>query len=343
MVGTERPVVVSAPAPRTLDLIFTPDDVAQLRTRYEVWEVEGGVVLDLPQERLAAVRYVIGQPPLDESSLATMTKLRAIFNVEGNFVDNMPYARCFERGIHILTTSAVFAQPVAELGLGLALALARDLVEADLAFRAGRERWGLESNKQAKLLAGAEIGIIGFGDLGRALHRLLVGFRAKIRAFDPWLPENVIAEYGVEPTDLYSLLRMSDVLFVTASVTDNNHRFLDADAFAAMRPGASFILLSRADVVDFPALLAAVNRGHIKAASDVFPEEPPPSDDPVRHAAHFLRSAHRAGAVDAAFKEMGRMVLDDMALLDRGLPPVCCKRAQRETVSRIRSRPVEQS
>jgi phosphoglycerate dehydrogenase-like enzyme len=65
-----------------------------------------------------------------------------------------------------------------------------------------------------------------------------------------------------------------------------------------------------------------------------------PPDHPVRRLPGFLRSAHRAGAIDLAFRRMGDMVLEDMALLDRGLPPVRCKRAERETVARLRSRPV---
>lgn len=107
-----------------------------------------------------------------------------------------------------------------------------------------------------------------------------------------------------------------------------------------MRPGAAFILLSRAGVVDFDALIAAVESGHIRAASDVFPEEPLPLGHPVRRLPGFLRSAHRAGALDIAFKRMGEMVLEDMELMDRSLPPMRCKRAERETVARMRSKPV---
>ena len=104
--------------------------------------------------------------------------------------------------------------------------------------------------------------------------------------------------------------------------------------------GAAFVLLSRAAVVDFEALVDAVARGHIVAASDVFPEEPLAADHRVRRLPGFLRSAHRAGALEVAFKRMGDMVLEDMALMDRGLPPVRCKRAERETVARMRSKPV---
>jgi phosphoglycerate dehydrogenase-like enzyme len=86
--------------------------------------------------------------------------------------------------------------------------------------------------------------------------------------------------------------------------------------------------------------MAAVERGHIQAASDVFPQEPLGLDHPVRRLPGFIRSAHRAGALDVVFKRMGDMVLEDMALMDRGLPPIRCKRAERETVRRMRSRPV---
>jgi phosphoglycerate dehydrogenase-like enzyme len=252
----------------------------------------------------------------------------------------MPYEILFQRGIHVVTTGLVFAQPVAEMGLAMALNLARGIVDADLDFREGRELWGGDGNASARVITGSEIGIIGFGDLGKALNRVLGGFRANIKVFDPWLPPSVLLENGVQPAGLEELLATSDFVFVVASVTSENQRFLGAEAFASMKPGAAFILLSRAEVVDFEALLDAVARGHIVAASDVFPQEPLPADHRVRKMTGFLRSAHRAGALASAFRQMGEMVLEDMDLMDRGLPPLRCKRAERETVARMRSKPV---
>jgi phosphoglycerate dehydrogenase-like enzyme len=335
-----KPLAISAPFPRTLDLIFTPEARARLHAAYEILEADPGRIADLAPRDLARARYIIGQPPLSPATLAAMPALRCIFNVESNLLDNMPYDELFARGIHTVTTGAVFAEPVAELGLGLALDLARGITDADLAFREGRELWGGDGNTQARLLSGSEIGLIGFGDLGRALARLLAGFRPRLSAFDPWLPPSILREQGVEPASLDTVLSTSDTIFVVASVTSENQGFLGAPAFARMRPGAAFILLSRAAVVDFPALIEAVRSGRIRAATDVFPEEPPAADDPVRTLPGLLRSAHRAGALDAAFKRMGDMVLEDMDLLDRGLPPLRCKRAERETVSRMRSKPV---
>ncbi len=338
-----KPLVISAPDPRSIDLIFTDEKKAELFDRYAIHEVEPEQVNQLDKEQLQNARYILGQPPLSLKTLQTMKHLKCIFNVESNLLNNMPYDYVFENGIHVVTTGAVFAEPVAELGLAMALSLARNVVDADVAFQAGDELWGFESNQSATLLSGSNIGIIGFGDLGRALAKLLAGFRAEIRVYDPWLPESLLKEQGVIPVSMHEVLTTSNTLFVVASVTSENQHFLNADAFASMQRGSSFILLSRAEVVDFDALMAAVESGHLTAASDVFPDEPLATNHPVRKLKGFIRSAHRAGALDAAFKRMGEMVLEDMDLIDRNLPPLRCKRAERETVSRMRSKPVTQN
>ena len=337
------PVVISAPDPRTLDLIFTSDALATLRSKHRIVETTPAGVATLPVELLAEARYIVGQPPISAETLGQLKSLRCVFNVETNLINNMPYDVLFQRGIHVVTTGAVFAEPVAEMGLALALDLARGVVDADLAFRQGKELWGGDGNQSARLISGSDIGIVGFGDLGKALNRVLSGFRARIRVFDPWQPPSILVESGVQPASLEDVLSQSDFVFVVAAVTSENEGFLGAEAFAKMRPGAAFILLSRAGVVDFPALMGAVRSGYIVAASDVFPEEPLAKDHPVRSLPGFLRSAHRAGALDSAFKKMGDMVLEDMDLMDRGLPPMRCKRAERETVSRMRSMPVSKN
>jgi phosphoglycerate dehydrogenase-like enzyme len=340
MTETDRPLAISAPDPRTLDLIFTNEALARLRSKYEIVEADPENIAGLGDAVLGRARYIIGQPPLSHETLDRMPQLRCILNVESNLMNNMPYDVLFQRGIHVVTTGQVFAEPVAEIGLGFALSIARGIVDADVDFREGNELWGGDGNVGARQISGSDIGIVGFGDLGKALNRVLSGFRANIKVFDPWMPRSILEDHGVKPASLEEVLTTSDFVFVVAAVTSENKGFLGADVFASMRKGAAFILLSRADVVDFDALMAAVASGHIVAASDVYPQEPLAKDHPVRKLKGFLRSAHRAGALDSAFKKMGDMVLEDMDLMDRGLPPMRCKRAERETVSRMRSKPV---
>lgn len=340
MTRIEKPLVVSAPHPRSLDLVFSDEARARLFDTYEVIECDPGDVAERCGGRIADVRYVIGQPPISAAMLERMHSLRCVFNVESNLVANMPYERLFARGIHTVTTGLVFAEPVAEMGIAMALALGREVISADRAFRAGTELWGRHGNQTARQLVGAEVGIIGFGDLGKAVNRMLSGFRVTVRACDPWLPPSILQEHSAIPASLPDVLRHSDFVFVTASVTTENKGFLSAADFAAMRDGASFILLSRADVVDFDDLMAAAHEGRIRVASDVYPEEPLPGDHPVRAIPDFLLSAHRAGGLPAALRRMGDMVLEDMELIDRGLPPMRCKRAERETAIRMRSKGV---
>ena len=338
-----RPLVFCIPEPRTLELIFTVAGLRSLRENFRLVEDDGDAGLTLLEQHIAEIDFIIGQPPLSSSLLAKAKRLRAILNVESNFLDNMDYEQCFSRGIHVLSTGKVFAQPVAEIGLGLALALERNIVGADRDFRAGHEVWGGDSNVTARLLSGGNVGFVGFGDLGRALNKLLVPFRANVRAYDPWLPPSALIEAGVASATLDEVLTSSDVIFVVAGVTTENGGFLGAEAFAKMRRGTSFVLLSRAGVVDFDALMAAVSSGHIRAASDVYPEEPLALNHPVRKLENFILSAHRAGALDSAFKDMGRMVLEDLNLMSRGLPPSAMRRAERETVQRFRSKPVDKN
>lgn len=335
-----RPLILSCPLPRSLPLIFSVERLAEVRRRYRLVETTDEALPGLPDAVLAEARYIIGQPPLDLRLLERLASLRCIFNVESNLLANMPYDEVFRRGIHVVTTGAVFAQPVAEIGLGFALSLLRNIHGADADFRAGRELWGGDGNGAARLLSGADVGIIGFGDLGRAVAGVLAGFKPRLRVYDPWLPASRLHDAGAQGCSLTEVLAGSDVVFCTAAVTSENRGFLGPEAFASMRRGALFLLLSRADVVDFAALMAAVASGHILAATDVFPQEPLSATHPVRSIPGFLLSAHRAGALDSAFRRMGEMVLEDLALLDRDLPPMVCKRAERETVARFRSKPV---
>jgi len=119
-----RPVVVSVPEPRTLGLIFMAEDEARLRRVYRVIEGLGPSVAEVLEVNIADASFIIGQPPLSKELLQRAKKLRAIFNVETNFLDNMDYNHCFTHGIHVLTTGRVFAAPVAEIGLGMAVSLA---------------------------------------------------------------------------------------------------------------------------------------------------------------------------------------------------------------------------
>ena len=164
-----------------------------------------------------------------------------------------------------------------------------------------------------------------------------------MRVHDPWLPELVIRAADAEPSGLDELLAASRVVFVFAAATSDNQGFLGERELRLIPPGGVLLLMSRAGVVDFDALVRVVAEGRIRAAADVFPEEPLAPDHPARGLDGMLLSPHRAGGMPEAFLEIGRLAVADLELILRGLPPVACKRAEAETVGRMRSRPVERS
>ncbi|HEV7761590.1 MAG TPA: hydroxyacid dehydrogenase, partial [Acidimicrobiales bacterium] len=333
----ERPVVILDPAPRTLEEMFTADDLARLTTRYEC------VPADRLDEALPRALAVIGQPPLPAERLARATQLRAVVNVEGNFGPNVDYGYCLSHNIHVLNVGPAFATAVAEMALGLALDLARGITREDRHFRAGAERYLAEATADSILLSGARVGLIGFGNLGRALRPLLEPFRCEVSVYDPWLPDGEIRAHGCRPAPLDDVLGGSDVVFVLAGVTDENQGFLDRSRLERLRPGSRLVVISRAAVVDFDALVDLLVEGRFAAAVDVWPVEPLPADHPARRLAgldHVVLSPHRAGGIPQALATIGALVLDDLDLVARGLPPVRLQRATWETSSRMRSLPV---
>ncbi len=120
MQNSKKPLVISAPDPRSIDLIFTDAQRAVLFDRYTLLEVDPEEVDNVDADTLAEARYILGQPPLSLETLRQMSSLKCIFNVESNLLNNMPYDYLFQTGVHVVTTGAVFAEPVAELGLAMA-------------------------------------------------------------------------------------------------------------------------------------------------------------------------------------------------------------------------------
>jgi phosphoglycerate dehydrogenase-like enzyme len=338
-----RPLILVDPLPRKLDLICDGATRARLEALGELVISEDRPMPDDEVERLLPnASIVIGQTAMPRARLERAPKLKAIFNVETNFLPNIDYHACQERSVWVLSPTSAFATVVAESSLAMAIDLARGITAGDRAFRAGRETYGHASNEDSFQFTGAPVGLIGFGDLGRTLRALLVPFRNPVTVYDPWLPDELIQSHGCRPATLDDVLSTSKVVFVFASVTTANQGFLGRREFELLQPGAVFLLMSRAAVVDFPELVRQASSGRIKVATDVFPVEPVPRDDALRTqlGENLLLSAHRTGGMIEALQQIGRMTVADAELILRGLPPQLCRRADPAIASQLRSMPV---
>jgi phosphoglycerate dehydrogenase-like enzyme len=336
------PTILVDPLPRTLDLICDPPTRARLEALGDLVVHDWGRMPDeLVEAHLGETVAIVGQTALDAGRIARAPRLRAVVNVEGNFLRNVDYEACFARGIHVLVASPAFAGVVAETALGMAIDLVRGISAADRAMRAGTEAYELAGNAGCFTLAGADVGVVGLGDLGRELVRLLAPFGCRVRVYDPWVPELVVRRAGAEPVDLPELLRASRVVFVFAAPTTENEAMLGRAELELLPSGAALLLMSRAAVVDVDALVELAAAGRLRAAIDVWPQEPVPADHAARSVEGLLLSAHRAGGMPEAFRLIGELAVTDLELVLAGLPPSVCKRAERETVGRLRSRPVD--
>ncbi|MDR1283845.1 MAG: hydroxyacid dehydrogenase [Opitutaceae bacterium] len=342
--SSPSPLILLDPHPRPLDLIFDAATKARLESLGEViWHDGSAPATDAHIDRwLPEATILIGQPALPKARLDRAPKLKAVFNVESNFLPNVDYVECHRRGIPVLSTGPVFARPVAEMALGLALASARRIHEADAAIRSGTETlYGEGDNSDSFLLSGKTLALVGFGNLGRALLPLIKPFGGEILVCDPWIHPAVLRESGVTPATPGECFERARVVFLLAATTTENAGGIDKRFFQKMPKDSIVVLASRAGIVNFDDLLDAAASGRIRAAIDVWPDEPIAKNHRARTTPNTLLQAHRAGNIPEIWPWMGQLVVDDIEQILRGLPPQRCQRAQGETVSKIRSKPVD--
>ncbi|MFA3918815.1 NAD(P)-dependent oxidoreductase [Ruegeria hyattellae] len=327
------------PFPRNEAMVYTPYCAAALADMGRVVAHWGSRAPDdLVEAHLAVMTILIGQTAMPKERLDRAPNLRAILNVKANWEDNIDYSECHARGIQVLSAAPAMAPAVAEFCLAQAITLLRELHLADPLFRAGREAYGVAGNGSAKCLYGAEVAMIGYGNLGRALAPLLRPFGVRLMVHDPWLSDGFLRSEGLEPVSLETALSGSDVLFLLAGVTSDNEGFLGRPLLETIRDDATVVLASRAGIVEFNDFLALAGAGAFRAAVDVYPEEPVPDDSQIRTTPNVLFSAHLAGGLHASYARIREMMLDDIGQILKGLPPLRMQKADPKLAAKMRSR-----
>jgi len=331
-----KPKIVLDPHPRKMEWIFRNEDYARLESLTEILWARND---PLPVEQFRAIASdasVVVTVRWRFGSLSELPSLRAIFEVGGSPIpkQDLDYDACFRRGIRVMSCAPLFGPAVAEMALGLALCSARGILRADGLMRSGQEKFSRAANVEAFTLYGKKVGMIGFGGLAQSLKALLDPFRCEYLVYDPWLPSSYLTRLKVQPVDLDTVLAESKLIFILAVPTPENKGLLDRKKLELIRPDAVFLLMSRAHLVDFDALVEMVNEGRFRAAIDVYPKEPPPSDHPVRKCANAILTPHLAGHVPEDFLNMGTMLVNDVEAILNGLPPRELKSAEPEIVKR---------
>jgi phosphoglycerate dehydrogenase-like enzyme len=307
---------------RGMEELFSPEDTARLSDRVTLlWgRNEKAGAADLAAALPDIDVLISAQPEIDAATLAAAPKLKAVVEVSGTFPATIDYAACAARGVEVLSCAPGFRQSVAEMCLAMMLAGARGLVAEHEAFRRGTEHWLADNTATDFTLYGQTVGFVGYGSIARETHRLLRPFGPRVMGFDPWIDAEVAVREGIDLLPLDEVLRRSRCLIVAATPTRENRGMIGRRELELMPPGALLVLISRAHLVDFDALLERAAAGHLRAAIDVFPAEPVGAADPLRALDNVILSPHRAAAVPGGRHLIGRMILDDLAALAEGRP-----------------------
>ncbi|MBQ7454901.1 MAG: hydroxyacid dehydrogenase [Clostridia bacterium] len=270
----------------------------------------------LSRRAAEADALVIANTPLPASVIAVCPHLRYI-DVAFTGVDHIDLEACRQRGIPVSNAAGYSDLAVAELTVCMAISLLRRLPECDGAVRALSTSAGLRGGE----IAGKTVGIIGLGRIGLRVARLMQAFGAAVVANSPHEKREAL-ERGIRYLPLEELLALSDIVTLHAPNNASTRGMMGAAQFAQMKTGALFINCARGALVDQQALADALNSGHLAgAAVDVYPAEPPLSeDDPLLHAKNCILTPHIGFDTREAMLRRAETVFDNLNAWLDGAP-----------------------
>ncbi|HVX30579.1 MAG TPA: D-glycerate dehydrogenase, partial [Nitrolancea sp.] len=215
--------------------------------------------------------------PIDAELLEQLPSVRVVSNFAVGF-DNIDVPACTARGVAVCTTPDVLTDTTADFAFALLLASARRVVEAADSVPRGEWKTWEPMGFMGQDVAGATIGVIGFGRIGVAMAKRARGFGMRILYTDAIERPEAERELGAERVDLEALLTSSDFVSLHVPLTPETKRLIGAEQLAMMKPNAVLVNTSRGPVVDNDALADALEAGTIwGAALDVTDPEPLPA------------------------------------------------------------------
>lgn len=237
--------------------------------------------------------------------LEQLSDLRIVAQT-GNHAYHIDLAAAAERGVIVAKASGGFSRGAAELAIGLAIALMRQIPAADGAVKRGEWRTPLTPVLHAKTL-----GIIGLGHVGRHVAKIAKAFEMRVLAWSPRLTDKAAQDADVERRELDDLLRESDVVSIHATLAPESRGLLDARRIELMKPTAYLINTARGPILDEPALVAALAEGRIAgAALDVFDNEPLRGGHALTKLPNVILTPHLGWPTDEAYEHFANAAAD---------------------------------
>jgi D-3-phosphoglycerate dehydrogenase len=272
----------------------------EFRSRLEAEGVE--IVTPVVRERLNEVELlplvetidgaICGDDQYTERVFNAAPRLRVI-SKWGTGINSIDTVAAAKAGVRVFNTPDAFTDPVADTILGYILSFARRLPEMDRDIRQGF--W---KKLEATALRGSTLGVVGVGNIGKAVVRRAQAFGMIILGYDPVpVSSSFIEETGIKLVSLHTLLEKSDFVTLQCDLNASSFHLIGVAELQKMKSSAYIINTSRGPVIDEPALVEALREHRIAgAALDVFEVEPLPDDSPLRSLENCLLAPHNANS-----------------------------------------------
>ncbi|MEW6671334.1 MAG: hydroxyacid dehydrogenase [Thermodesulfobacteriota bacterium] len=255
-------------------------------------------------EREQVDALIVRMGTITKDVISASRKLRVITK-HGVGVNTIDVAAATALGIPVMITPAANALAVAEHAVALILSLLRDVPNLDRGIRQGL--WPKATTKGSEL-SGKQVGIVGFGNIGRALLALLKPFKVNMLIYDPYisLPEHTDCLSARQVDRLETLLAEVDILSLHCPLTTETENMIGRDELRLMKPTAYLINTARGGIVDEAALTEALQNHTIGGAGlDTFSSEPPAKDHPLWLLPNVVFTPHIGGQTKESFQRMG--------------------------------------
>jgi phosphogluconate 2-dehydrogenase len=305
-----------------------PDLLERIRASHATTVADPRRADELPRFRAALndAEGLIGSSfQLDAEELARAPRLRVISSISVG-VDNYDLAYLKRRGITLCHTPGVLTETTADTLFALIIAASRRLVELSNHVREGRWTRNIGEDLFGWDVHHKALGVLGFGRIGQALaRRAALGFGMSVTFHDPFdvpVPPELAGRARRAPFD--EVLQGADIVALTLPLTDETNGLIGAREFALMKAGAIFVNGSRGAIVQEPALLDALDSGHLRAAAlDVFATEPLPLDSRLRTHPKVTPLPHIGSATHETRRAMAELATENLLQALAGRTPPC--------------------
>lgn len=293
------------------------DGMALLEGKAEIVITNDGDSDRILDSLIDADAYILRIGKIDRKAIERCEKLKVITR-PGVGYDSVDVQAATERGIPVVLCPAANARAVAEHTVALLLACAKNIVESVNETKAGN--FGIRNRYAAVDIVDKMLVVLGFGNIGRQVAKLCAALDMKVGVFDPFVKRETAEEMGyVYFENMLDALAAADFVSLHMPSMPSTRGMIAAEQFKAMKPTAFFLNAARGDVVNEPALIAALKNGEIAGAGlDVLVEEPFPADHPFMTMPNVVLTPHMAAQSQETGSKLVTMAAEGTLAVLRG-------------------------